>query len=101
MEDDLRETVSHKVGTIIADLLDEDAIVDEVMESLGDDLRLKNPEEFIRGRFEQKPAMAWDAVVDLAHFKRVRESQEDIKNVVQEALVTRVTEEQTEAEEEG
>jgi hypothetical protein len=100
VEDDLVATVRSRVETLIDAIVEKESIVEAVMEDLGDELRIENPEAFIRQRFEQRPTQSWNTVVDLAHWRQVREANEKIRAKVREAVVTMVTDTQ-EAEEEN
>jgi hypothetical protein len=88
VEDDLVATVRSRVGTLIDAIVEKESIVEAVMEDLGDELRIENPEAFIRQRFEQRPTQSWNTVVDLAHWRQVREANEKIRAKVREAVVT-------------
>ena len=68
------------------------------MDELGDELRIENPEEYIRQEFERNPDSPWDMVVDITHSRRVLEASKKIVAKVQEAVFTLVTESEKEEE---
>jgi hypothetical protein len=65
-----------------------------VMGDLRDEILLEDAAEFIRGRFEVEPTTTWSDVVDSEHRRRAIEQSGTIEELVREAIVTMVTEQE-------
>jgi hypothetical protein len=91
-----------RVNLVIDEMVDKDAIVTDVMDAFRDDIQLdiEEAEKHIRERLEQEPETTWRSVVDMTHRRQARSKLEEIKEMVAEQIVTRVTDD-SEDDDEG
>jgi hypothetical protein len=102
IEEDFEREITVRVNLVIDEMVDKDAIVTDVMDAFRDDIQLdiEEAEKHIRERFEQEPETTWRSVVDMTHRRQARSKLEEIKEMVAEQIVTRVTDD-SEDDDEG
>ncbi len=96
--EDLKGTIELYVSIAINQIVDRDAIVTRVTDAIRGELSIDDPESFIRERFKSAPTTNWGFVIDDEHRRRARELNGRIEELVSEAIVTRVTDDQANEE---